>query len=123
MAMKKPGTAMLVALVLSTVAIQLLVAALMKELAIRSTSHAWILLVLSVTIALNALRFAIWGHTHRHYPLSHSYPLSAMFFPLVMLLAWAYGENVTRMNAAGGALITIGVVLCLFAKPDEAPDP
>lgn len=121
--MKKPGSAMLVALVLSTVAIQLFVAALMKELAMRTASHAWIALILFAAIAFNALRFAIWGYTHRQYPISHSYPLSAMFFPLVVLMAWAYGENVTGMNVTGSALITAGVVLCLFGKPDEAPDP
>ena len=43
--------------------------------------------------------------------------------PLVMALAWFYGETVTTANIAGAALVTIGVVLCLLGNPDEVPDP
>ncbi len=121
--MKKPGPAMLVALVLSTVAIQLLVAALLKEASQRSAVPAWIAFAIVAAIVLNGARFVIWGHIHRYYPLSHSYPISAMFFPLVVAMAWAYGERVTGMNIAGAVLITAGVVLCLLGNPGEAPDP
>ena len=47
----------------------------------------------------------------------------ALFFPLVMVLAWFYGETITPTNIAGAALVTAGVVLCVLGNPDEAPDP
>lgn len=123
MAMRKPGTAVLVALVLSTVVIQLLVAAVLKEATLRSSTPHWVILALAVAIGLNGVRFVLWGYTHRHYPLSHSYPISAMFFPLVVVMAWAYGEHISGRNIAGAALVTLGVAMCLFRNPGEAPDP
>jgi drug/metabolite transporter (DMT)-like permease len=108
---KKPGTATLVALVLSTVAIQLLVAALLKELAMSKATHAWVFAALAAAVALNALRFLVWGYTHRHYPLSRSYPLTALFFPCILLVSAWYGEQVGVAQVAGVGVIMLGLGL------------
>ena len=111
MAVRKPGSVMLVALVLSTVVIQLLVAALLKELAMRDVSTAWILVVLASAVALNGLRFLVWGYTHRHYPLSHSYPLTALFFPCILLVSAWYGEPIRAAQIVGVGVMMLGLGL------------
>ena len=65
----------------------------------------------------------VWGEMHKRYPLSLAYPASALFFPLVMVLAWLYGEVVTPAKVAGSMLVTFGVMLCVVGNPDEVPDP
>jgi drug/metabolite transporter (DMT)-like permease len=102
---------MLVALVLSTVVIQLLVATLLKELAMRNAPTAWILIVLAAAVALNGLRFLVWGYTHRRYPLSHSYPLTALFFPCILLVSAWYGEPIRATQIAGVGVIMLGLAL------------
>ena len=103
----------MVARVLSTVLIQVLVAILLKELADAGggNSWAWLLLALAVAVGLNALRFAVWGYTHRHYPLSHSYPLTALFFPCILLLSAWYGETIAWTKVVGVGVIVAGLAL------------
>lgn len=109
----------LVALVLATVVIQLLVAALLKELALRDAAPAQVGLVLTAAVALNALRFLLWGYTHRHFPLSRSYPLTALFFPCVLLLAAYYGEAVGAMQIVGVSVIMLGLGLMNYGDASD----
>lgn len=102
----------LVALVLSTVVLQLLVAVLLKELADAAPRPGLALaMVLALAVGLNGLRFLLWGYTHKHYALSRSYPLVALFFPCILLLSLWYGEPVGWMQVVGVAAIMAGVVL------------
>jgi drug/metabolite transporter (DMT)-like permease len=118
------ATALLVAFVAGNVSLQLFAAKLVKDASALPPSQPFALaLLLGVVLVLAAARFMVWGEMHKRYPLSLAYPANALFFPLVMALAWFYGETVTRMNIAGAALVTAGVVLCLLGNPDEAPDP
>lgn len=104
--------ALLVALVLSTVVMQLVVAVLLKELAdAASRPPLAVLLVLGLAVGLNGLRFLVWGYTHKHYPLSRSYPLVALFFPCILLLSLWYDEPVGWMQVAGVAAIMAGIAL------------
>lgn len=104
--------ALLVALVLSTVVLQLVVAVLLKELAdAASRPLLAMLLVLGLAVGLNGLRFLVWGYTHKHYPLSRSYPLVALFFPCILLLSLWYGEPVGWMQVAGVGAIMAGIAL------------
>jgi drug/metabolite transporter (DMT)-like permease len=115
---------LLVAFVASNVSLQLFAAKLIKDATALPPSRPFALaLMLGVVLVLAATRFVVWGEMHKRYPLSLAYPASALFFPLVLALAWFYGEAVTRMNIAGATLVTFGVVLCLLGNPDEAPDP
>ena len=111
--------ALLVALVLATVVLQLAVAVLLKELADAAPRSALALLVvLGLAVGLNGLRFLLWGYTHKHYPLSRSYPLVALFFPCILLLSLWYGEPVGWMQVAGVAAIMAGVALLNQEDPD-----
>lgn len=110
---KSDGTGRLFALVLSTVLIQILVAVLLKELADRSGTGSWLwpALVLSAALGLNGLRFAIWGYTHKYFPLSRSYPLTALFFPCILALSTWYGEAVGLRQALGVVAIMVGIAM------------
>jgi len=121
---KHRATALLVAFVAGNVSLQLLAAKLVKDASALPPSRPFALAaLLGIVLALAAARFLVWGEMHKRYPLSLAYPANALFFPLVMALAWFYGETVTKANIAGAALVTFGVVLCLLGNPDEAPDP
>jgi drug/metabolite transporter (DMT)-like permease len=112
----------LVALVLATVVIQIVVAVILKELADAhgGGSPMWLLLALGAAVGLNATRFLIWGYTHRHYPLSHSYPLTALFFPCILLLSAWYGDVIDWTKVVGVLVIMAGVVLMNWDRDDAA---
>lgn len=121
---RRRATALLVAFVVGNVFLQLLAAKLIKDASALPPSRMLAMaFLLGIVLVLAAARFVVWGEMHKRYPLSLAYPASALFFPLVVALAWFYGEAVTRMNLAGAALVTAGVVLCLLGNPGEAPDP
>lgn len=121
-AVRRHGTGMMVALVLLTVVIQIAVAILLKELA-DARSHAgtaWLLLVLAVAVALNGLRFLVWGYTHRHFPLSHSYPLTALFFPCILVVSMWYGEHVGARQVLGVGIIMAGLAILTWRRDPHA---
>jgi len=109
--MSRPSRPLLVALVLSTVLIQLLVAVILKELADFRGATMWTAAVIGLAVGLNGLRFLIWAYTHRHYPLSHSYPLTALFFPCILILSVSYGEIITARQLIAVAIIMTGIAL------------
>lgn len=102
-----------VALVFATVLIQLGAAWLLSYAADLNLGIGSIVVLAAVTLAigLNALRFLIWGYTHRRYPLSQTYPLTALFFPCILTLAWLQGDAVPWYEIAGTALITLGAAV------------
>lgn len=108
-----PSNRRLFALVLSTVLIQIVVAVLLKELADRhgGGSWLWLAIILCMAMGLNALRFAVWGYTHKHYPLSRSYPLTALFFPCILVISVWYGDPASLQKIAGVLVIMAGIAL------------
>ncbi len=103
------------AVVTVTVLLQLTGAALLKQatLAVHLS-----LLITAVFIAaafgVQSARFLLWGYAHRHWPLSMTYPMTAIFFPLLIVLAMLYGEQVAPHQWLGGLLITAGVAWITF---------
>lgn len=104
------------ALVLATVVLQL-VAAWILDIAADMSMGLGVMAIGAIlaAVALNGLRFVVWGYTHRRFPLSLTYPLTALFFPLVLLLSWLRGEGVglpeilgTIFIAGGTALVALG---------------
>ena len=68
------------------------------------------LFFLGLVIAINIGRFLLWGWMHRRIDLSKSYPLTAMFFPLVAILSAFKGEHIDPIQWVGVGIITLGVV-------------
>ncbi len=117
-----PGNRRLFGLVLSTVLMQIVVAVLLKELADHHGGNSWLWLgfVLSAAMGLNVVRFAIWGYTHKHYPLSRSYPLTALFFPCILAISAWYGDPVGWQKIVGVLVIMAGIVLMNLDPTDDA---
>jgi len=116
------GRGVMITLVLATVMIQIVVAVMLKELADAQggNSRLWLLLVLAAAVALNGLRFLVWGYTHKHYPLSHSYPLTAMFFPCILLVSAWYGDPIGWEKITGVCVIVLGLVLMTWNGSENA---
>jgi drug/metabolite transporter (DMT)-like permease len=94
-----------------TVAVNLFAAWILDEAAGMGTTFGLIsLAIIGLVIGLNIGRFALWGWIHKRINLAKSYPLTAMFFPLVALLSYFRGEVINPVQWLGIALITIGVV-------------
>lgn len=116
------GRGVMVALVLATVVIQIVVAVMLKELADAQggNSHLWLLLILAAAVVLNGLRFLVWGYTHKHYPLSHSYPFTALFFPCILLISAWYGEPIGWTKITGVCVIVLGLMLMTWSSSENA---
>ncbi|WP_036136046.1 hypothetical protein [Luteimonas mephitis] len=102
-------------LVLLTVAIQLVAAWILDVAAKRELR--WDLLAagaVAAAVVLNGLRFLVWGFAHRRFPLSLTYPFTALFFPLVLMLSYWRGEAIAWAQIGGTMLITLGVALMAF---------
>lgn len=108
------------ALVIITIVLQLLAAWLLSSAAKRPTFPGdqgfgvrWMVAALAVgcAVGLNIFRFVIWGYMHKRYPLSHTYPLTALFFPCVLILSALQGHPVGTWEVWGTLLITGGAML------------
>lgn len=115
---------MLLALVAASIGLQLVSASLLKYAALpERPALRFVLLALIVIGLLNFGRLLIWNHIHRRFPVSMAYPLSALFFPGILLVAHAMGETLGRMQIVGGVVVTCGVVLILMAEQGETDAP
>ncbi len=114
---------MVVLIVLIAVVIQVIAAVSLKELADRPELPLVLVTAgIGAVALLNGVRFLVWGYVHKRYPLSHSYPLNSMFFPLMLAVAWAYGEAIRFNQVAGTALISLGVIwIALKLHSDQEP--
>lgn len=118
-----PGT-LLLALSLLNVGLQLTSAALIKFAAMWSSpGFAVVFAMLAAVLALNAGRFVIWNRIHKRYPISMAYPLSAMFFPAVVVLAWFMHEPVQGWQIAGASLVMAGVIWILIPENNADAQP
>lgn len=114
----------LVGLVLASIGLQLVNATLVK---LASATPAPPLPVigglLMVVLVLSFVRFFIWNGIYKRYPISLAYPLSAAFFPAVVVVAWLMGEAIGVMQVAGAAVVMLGVVRFITPGPDRTEAP
>lgn len=115
---------LLVGLVFLSVGLQLVNATLVK-LASATPSPAPLVIagLLAVVLVLSFARFFIWNGIYRRYPISLAYPLSAIFFPAVVLVAWTMGETVGIVQVAGVAVVMAGVIRVITPESGSADDP
>jgi drug/metabolite transporter (DMT)-like permease len=115
--------AILLGLVSLSVGLQLFNALLVKLAAATPSPPLPVMggLLLAV-LGLGFVRFFIWSGIYKRYPISLAYPLSAIFFPAVVLLAWLMGEAVGAMQLLGAALVMAGVVLVVSSQSHRADD-
>lgn len=122
-----PGRArikLLVGLVFLSVGLQLVNAALVKLAAATPSPGALVVAgLLLVVLVLSFARFFIWNGIYRRYPISLAYPLSAIFFPAVVAVAWAMGEDVGLLQVLGAAIVMLGVIRFISPEAANADDP
>jgi len=98
------------AVVTVTVLLQLLGAAFLKQASLSARLGLLVpALLILCAFGVQGLRFLLWGYAHKRWPLSVTYPLTAIFFPMLIGLAAFYGEPVTLQQWLGGLCITAGV--------------
>lgn len=115
---------LLVSLVFTSVGLQLINAMLVK---FASATPAPPLLVvgglLMVVLVLSFVRFFIWNGIYKRYPISLAYPLSAIFFPAVVVIAWAMGESIGILQISGAMLVMVGVIRVITPESSRNDDP
>ena len=119
--MKLPQKLLLVLLVLGAVGLNLLAAIAMKLLA-GAAGLGTVLLVLGIgfVIFLNGLRMLVWMFANRAFPLSTMYPLTSIFYPLMLGVSYYFNERITPLHVAGTFFITLGVFWLGWRVKDES---
>lgn len=106
------------AIVVCAVILNILSAVLLKTLA--DSEHISVLLLVSglgLIVLINAARFMAWWFAHKKYPLSKTYPLSSLFFPLMLVVSYVYGDSINWQQITGALLIMAGVVWLTLRVP------
>jgi len=111
-------------LVSVAVGLSLVSAVMLKEAAdMAQASYLMIAAFITLVIFINLLRVAFWAAIHKRFRLSDSYPLTSLFFPMILLLSAFYGEEIGFTKLIGTLLITLGVlVLMRDGKPETEVD-
>lgn len=74
----------------------------------------YLLFGLFIVFSLNALKFIIWNFLHKKHDLSSTYPLTAIYFPLIYIISIFKGEvTINFVNLFAISLIFSGVYLIL----------
>lgn len=108
--------------VTATVLLGLISAVLLKEASVRP-DLSWLVmgLVFLAVMFVNGLRFALWGYVHKRHPVSLSYPLGSIFFPMILLVShFYYGELVTTQKLVASAIIMLGVGILTIDEEGNA---
>ena len=72
-------------------------------------------LIFLVVMLINGLKFILWGIAHRKHPISLTYPLNSLFFPLIFLVSYIfYGEPASLNKIVGILLIVSGVAAITY---------
>jgi len=102
-------------LVLISIALGIVSALCLNEIAQKQhISFVVLVVVIGIAVLVNAGRFLLWGYIHKHYPISLSYPLNSLFFPLIFIIGYFYGEPVNNSQILGVILITSGVAILSY---------
>jgi hypothetical protein len=98
------------AVMLVVVGLQVAGTVLMKVLADSSVHRSLLFLAVGIgaVLFLNLLRLVGWGVAHRYFPISMTFPLSSLYFPAMVAVAFAIGEPVRAKEVIGGLMITAG---------------
>jgi multidrug transporter EmrE-like cation transporter len=74
--------------------------------------HLWLIPVaIGAAGAVNGLRFVLWRRAHRLFPLSLTYPLTGLTFPMALVASLLYGEPVGSIQVMATVLIAGGVAV------------
>ncbi len=96
----------------AVVTLNILSAIILKQAAdMEQPTRLLLATILILLVFINLLRVAFWSSIHRRFPLSDSYPLTSIFFPIVLMISLLYGEQVGLNQLIGTFFITVGVAI------------
>lgn len=100
-----------VLLVFSTVLVTLLTAILLNYGAKQASLMSYTgIIIVGIVVTINFIKFIVWGKIYKKYDLSESYPLIALFFPLIYFVAIIKSEaNLEILKVVGVLFIFIGI--------------
>jgi len=108
-------------LVSVAVGLNLVSAVVLKEAADMGRASLLVVTALIFLVVLiNLLRVAFWAAIHKRFRLSDSYPLTSLFFPMIMVLSALYGEEIGFAKLIGTVLITLGVLVLMNGEKPVA---
>ena len=78
---------------------------------------SYIFITIAAALGLNFTKFLIWGYIHKNYDLTKSYPLTAIFFPLIFIIACLKGEaDFSTTKIIGISVILFGIFIFEYKK-------
>ena len=76
------------------------------------------LLIILLVFIINVLKFMTWGWLNNRYDLSSTYPLTALFFPLIFIYAVMEGDTlITPQKILGLCFILGGLIVMETTRP------
>lgn len=112
---------LVVILVGVAVCLNLVNAVVLKEAA--SLDDPTVLLIgalIMLVIVISSGRVLLWAAIHKRFNVSDSYPLTSLFFPMILVLSVWYGEEIGVAKFVGTAFITMGVFVLLSRWENRA---
>lgn len=100
--------------------INIVAGVILKE-AGKSDSFAIQLSGLAIAGVLGVVQFVIWRKAHHRYPLSLTYPFTALTFPMALGVAAFYKETVGPWHVIATALVAVGVIVVHRSNQPEPP--
>ena len=71
---------------------------------------SYILISILAALGLNITKFLIWGYIHKNYNLTKSYPLTAIFFPIIFFIVYMKDEaEFSFTKIIGVSVILVGI--------------
>jgi hypothetical protein len=82
--------------------------------------NLYILLGITFVLGLNVFKFVVWNFLHKRYELSSTYPMTAIYFPLIYIISVIKGEIVVDIFSLLAILfIFLGVYLIFSVDKKE----
>lgn len=89
-------------------------AVILKETADKTDKSFLIIgILLFLVFLINMVRVMFWATIHKRFELSVSYPLTSLFFPLILIVSALYGEDLSLYKILGTGIITLGVLISI----------
>ena len=87
-------------------------ASIIMNFAAKHPTFSISLIFIGIALALNLIRFVYWGSIIKKYDLSHAYPITALFFPLIYFYSLYYEkEEFSFIKLLSVGIIILGVIL------------
>lgn len=67
--------------------------------------------LLFLVLLLNIMKFWLWGVSHKRFSLNRSYPIAALFYPIMYVISVFMGEAFWEIPKILGAMLIFGGTL------------